>query len=86
MQLEVTEKEALAIYSDRYLKSRGKLRYLLPASFILALVGGIVVIYYSNNWLGLSVFAVLYFVGLYFIYRMVKASKQYAQRQIEGIK
>lgn len=85
MKIELTEKEALEIYSKRYLKSKGKLRYLLPPSFLVALLAWLIAVYFSQHLLGVGLFALISTTGIFLSARLFKASQKYARGQIEGI-
>jgi len=90
MQIEVTEKEALEIYSQRYYKSKGKvMRYLPPVIFSVALIAGVSVMYFVHDWLGVGVFIVLSAPSIFMTLKEAKASGKYARnlkRQVKEAK
>jgi membrane protein implicated in regulation of membrane protease activity len=79
--MEVTTKEAEKIHRSRYFDSLGKKRYFWPAMLVVALLIGYGVIYYVNTWIGLVVFAVIYFAAVFFMYRLSNKAKKYAEEQ-----
>ena len=83
MLIEVTEKEALEIYSLRYIKQRRKRNLpLFGFSAGVALIAFYFISTYVNAWLGLSAI-VLIIPSIYVGFRLARASDKYAQSQVE---
>ena len=85
MQMEVTEKEAKSIYSQRYLAKSSRVRYLyLP--IVIAFVALVVSLYsmqHIGDWLGVFLFAILISPSVYLFWRVSHNSDKYAKSQIE---
>ena len=86
MQIEVTEREAMGIYSQRYLDSLGRKRYIAPVIFAVALLLALLTMYYVDDWLGVGVFVVLSSPSIYITFKNAKDSGKYAKRLIEDTK
>ena len=85
MQIKVTKKEAMEIYSQRYLDRRGKVKRYLPITlFIGALIIALLLMFYVNDWLGAITFGVLSIPVVYMTLRETKAAGKYARGQIKG--
>ena len=83
MQIEVTEKEAMGIYSERHYDKLGKKRYIPPAIFAIALFAGLMVMYYVNDWMGVGVFVLLSIPSVFMTLKSARTSGQYAKKLIE---
>jgi len=84
MQIEVTEEEAMGIYSQRYLDNRGKVKRHLPFALLtLATIAGLCVMYLVNDWLGVAVVVVLVSPSVVMFLKALRASGKYARSQIE---
>lgn len=78
MQIEITEKEALGIYSQRYLDGLSRKRKYLPVAIsVLALVIGIGVMSFVHDWLGAGAFVVLASPSVFMVLREARASRKY---------
>ena len=87
MRIEVTEKEAMEIYSQRFLDSKGKLmKYLPPVIFSVALIAGVSIMYFVHDWLGVAVFIALSSPSIFMSLKAARASSKHARSQIEGQK
>jgi len=86
MLIEVTEKEAKEIFSQRYIAKLGKRKYLPLAMLIAGAIVGFVcceILSRTNEWLGVAVLAILLSPAIYFSSRLSFASKKYAKKHIE---
>lgn len=85
MQIEVTEKEARGIYSQRYLAKISKVKYFyLPLVIAgIALLAGLYSMPYIGDWLGVLLFAILISPSLYLFWRTSHNSGKYAKTQLE---
>lgn len=87
MPIEVTKKEAMGIYSQRYLDSRGKVMNYLPVVlFLVALIAGVSIMTLVNDWLGVAVFIALSSPSIFMSLKVARASGKYARSQIEEIR
>lgn len=80
MQIEVTEKEAREIYSQRYFNSLGKRKFLPFAILVLGAIIGFaccIVVSQGNEWLGVTALAILLSPAIYMSLRAKKASRKY---------
>ena len=84
--MEVTEKEAMEIYSQRYFDSKGKRKYLSPIILVLGAVIGFFIASSVNGWLGVAIFGILVTPGMYVHLKSLRASGKYAKKQIEEVK
>ena len=88
MQIEVTEIEAKSIYSQRYVSGVSRFKYqFLP--LIIAGVAMLVSLFsmsYIGDWLGLLLFVVLLSPSGYLYWSLIRNSRNYAKKQIEGQK
>ena len=83
MRIEVTEKEAMEIYSQRYTRQQRKRSLpLFSFSAVVTLVAFYFISTYINAWLGL-VAIVLIIPSIYVSLRLARASCKYAQNQIK---
>ena len=86
MLIEVTEKEAIEIYSQRYIDNKGKVKNYLPVVlFFVAVIAGASILTLVNDWLGVAVFIVLSSPVIFMSLKVAKASGKYARSQIEGL-
>ena len=84
MQIEVTKKEALEIYSQRYFDSKSKvIRYLPPVIFSMALIAGVCLMYFVNDWLGVAVVIIFSSPSIFMSLKAAKASVKHARSQIK---
>lgn len=82
--MEVTEKEALEIYSQRYFKSAGKKRYLPSVIMMVAILVGILLMSFVHpDWLGLIVCIILATPAAFLLRKELRASGKYARKQVE---
>ena len=90
MIMEVTEKEAMEIYSQRYLDEKRSGKFLLlkviPIVAIAFVASYLVMITTNKDWLGYVTLITLGFPPLYFWMRFLRRSGKYAKSQIEEIK
>jgi len=84
MQIEVTDSEAMQIYSQRHWKSKGKKKYL--PLIILAMAFSVSIFIYSpgREWLSLAILIFLTSPAVYLSLKSARASGKYARNQIEG--
>lgn len=84
MLIEVTKKEAIEIYSQRYFDSKGKvIRYLPIVMLLVALIAGVSIMSFVHDWLGLAVFIALFSPSMFMARKITRASGKYARGQIE---
>jgi len=88
MQIEVTEKEAMEIHSQRYFKKLGKKAYLpLILLGIGATIGfTLLIISAFTYWWGVIILAILLLPAVYMSLNSSRASGKYAKKQVEEIK
>ena len=83
MQIEVTEKEAMEIYSKRYYDGLGKKRHV--PIIILAIAVIVVMLIYAEGreWLSVAIFLIMIIPAFYLGIKTGRASGKYAKSQIE---
>lgn len=84
MRIEVTEKEAMLIYSERYLRQRRRKFYVVAVAFgVLAALAFFITGYYiSSDWLAAASACLLLSPIIYKILRDAHNSGKYARRMI----
>lgn len=85
MQIEVTEKEARGIYSQRYLAKSSKFKYFyLPLLIVgIAFIVSLFSMQYIGDWLGLLLFIIMISPPAYLYIRISRSTRKYARKQIE---
>ena len=85
MQIKVTKKEAMEIYSQRYLDSQGKVMRYLPLGLLsMALIAGVSLLYFVEGWLWAIVFLGFILPSIFIALKEERDSAKYARGQIKG--
>lgn len=84
MQIELTEKEARGIYSQRYLAKSSRFKYLYLPLLIagVALVVSLFSMAFIGDWPGLLLFVILISPSVYLFWRLTHNSGEYAKKQL----
>jgi len=85
MRIEVTEKEAHYVYSQRYLDKHGGNKFIifkmLPI-LAVASIASLLIMIYINDWLGLVALIFIASPTVYLALRLLRNSCKYANKQI----
>jgi len=83
MQIEVTEKEALGIYSQRYMDKRKKAKCIPLFILAVAIIVSWFTLSEARQWLSLVILVIIASPAIYMSLRTARASGKYARKQIE---
>jgi len=86
MQIEVTNREARGIYSQRYINNLGSTNYIPSVILLVGLVLALFMMYYGFPWLGVGFFVLMSFPSIFLTLRIARNSSKYAKKMIEEAK
>ena len=85
MKVEVTEKEALSIYSARYLERDKKRHSAITLIFIaVVFIVAVLTLKAAGAWAGVGVMVLMFVLFSIFSSKRVRKSQEYAKGQISG--
>ena len=85
MKIEVTETEAMTIYTNRYLEKDKKRYSAITLIFLaVALIVAMLVLKAAGVWVGVGVMVVMFVLFSIFSSKRARKSQEYAKGQISG--